>query len=211
MAIVDGTLIEMNLNMLMLAQQISMVFQYEVVGIGPGVSAVQIAEAYWNNIKVTTRALSQAAGFTLPFKTITIRELNDPAGAYATYDIPFAEQAGTRSSGSGDAMPPFVAVGVRFVVGTRATRPGQKRVPFVLEGDNISGQLQSGMQGIVQTWCGVMTNIMNLGAPAALTGLQPIVVRKDAGGFVTAYQNVTGFLVNGNLTTQNSRKIGRGI
>jgi hypothetical protein len=211
MTIVDDSLVEISLNMVSLGQQMAMVFQYQVNGIAPSVTAVQIAEAWWNNVKVSTRALAQTGVFAAPFRTVLIRELNNPTGDYATYDIPPAEQAGTRSSGSGDAMPPFVAAGMRLVVGSRATRPGQKRVPFVTEGDNIAGALVAGYVGLMQTWGGVITSLFNLGAPAALTGLQPIVTRKDANGYVTAYQPITGYLVAQNITSQNSRKIGRGI
>lgn len=211
MAIVDGSLIEITLNMVQLAQQSALVFQYEVVGIAPGVTPVQIAEAWWSDVKASTRALAQTALFGLPFRTVVIRELNNPAGDYATFDIPPAEQGGTRTTGSGEAMPPFNAVGVRLVVGTRTTRPGQKRLPFLTEGDNLSGALGAGMVGLVQTWAANQTALIDLGAPAALTGLQPIVTRKDAQGFVTAWQPVTGYLINPNITSQNSRKIGRGI
>jgi hypothetical protein len=210
MAIGPGSLLEISLNMVYLAQQCSMVFQYWVETYPLGVSPVQTAEAWWNHVKVPTRALAQTS-LPIPFRNVKIRELNDPAGAYATFDIPAGEQIGTRSSGSGDNMPPYVGVGVQLVVGTRSTRPGQKRHPFVTEGDNIAGALQTSLNVLTSTWAGVMTTNMLLGAPAATAQLRPIVTRKDNAGFVTAYQDITGFLVNPNLTTQNSRKIGRGI
>lgn len=209
MAIVTGTQIEITLNMLVLSQQVAMVFQYLVDPLAGAPNAVQIAEAWWNHVKVTTRGLAPS-GYGSTFKTVRLREMNNLAGDYAEYDIPVGEQIGTRATGSGDLMPPFAAVGVRLVVGSRLTRPGQKRIPFMTEGDTISGVLQAAILTSVTTWCNTVTVPMLLGAPAAATELDPIVVRKDPSGFVTAYQRVTGFLINGNVTTQNSRKYGRG-
>lgn len=211
MTITTGSLVEISLNELVLGQQMSQVFQYRVLGMLPTVSAVQLAEAWWNHTKTTTRALCQGATFASPFKTVLIREMNDSAGDYATFDIPVVEQTGTRTSGSGEAMPPYVSTATRLVVGSRTTRPGQKRMPFVLEGDNVSGLLQADLLGKTQTWAALITATMTLGAPAATVELHPIVCRKDAAGFVTAYQDITGYLVNGYLSTQNSRKYGRGI
>ena len=210
MTIGANSLIECSINGTYLAQQWSMVFQYQIGDFVGTPTAVQIAEAYWNDIKTTTRALA-ATGLLTAFQTVKLRELNNPAGDYATYDIPVGEQAGTRTTGTGDGMPPYVAVGVQLVVGTRTTRPGQKRMPFVTEGDNANGALGASLKTITQTWAAHMIFVMVLGAPAALTELEPIVVRKDVNGFVTASQFITGYIVNNNLTTQNSRKIGRGI
>jgi len=57
----------------------------------------------------------------------------------------------------------------------------------------------------------VMAAGMILGAPAALVQLDPIVTRKDATGAVTAHQPVTGFLIASQVTSQVSRKPGRGV
>lgn len=94
---------------------------------------------------------------------------------------------------------------------TRATRPGQKRLPFLCEVDNIDGYVQAILTNLTVSWAQVITQRMVLGAPAALEVLQPIVTRKNAQGAVLASQPVTGYLVNPLVTTQNSRKLGRGI
>lgn len=210
MTIGSGSKIEISLNMLYLAQQCAMVFQYEVVDFPTTPPAVAVAEAWWNNVKASTRALAMTS-LSTPFRNVKIRELNNPAGDYATFDIPVAEQTGTRTTGSGDNMPPYVSTAVQLVVGSRLTRPGQKRPPFVTEGDNVSGAVGSSLLLATQTWAGVMTSVFSLGAPAALSSLRPIVAKKDANGFVVASQPITGYIVSPNLSTQNSRKIGRGI
>ena len=210
MAITTGSLIEIALDMNVLGNQNMNVYQYEAGTIPPSILAVHIAEAWWNHVKVAYRALATSA-FSTPFQSIRIRELNNNAGDYAEYDIPTAEKSGTRASPSEPtAMPPFSAAGVRLVVGTRLTRPGQKRLPFLTEGDNSVGLLGSAYTALTVTLMNILVANMTLGAPAATAVLKPVVTRKDAQGFVTAYQPVTGFLVNADVTTQNTRKFGRG-
>lgn len=209
MTITTGSYCEITLNMLWLNQQSLNVFQYAVAVPGAPPGAVQIAEAWWLHVKAVYRALS-APGQGNVFKTVRIRELNNDVGDYAEYDIPLADQAGVRGSSPGEPMPPFAAAGVRLVVGTRATRPGQKRLPFVYEVDSNAGVMQSALLTLMNSWAGLMTVQLTLGAPAALTALTPIVCKKNSEGFVTDAQDVTGYLINQNITTQNSRKIGRG-
>lgn len=210
MAIGLDTILEFSLNTIYLAQQTAMVFQYKVELMPDPGTAAEWAEGWWNFVKTTTRALCQSdqAGV---FRNVKMRIPSQPDGEYGTYDIPSGEQAGTRSTGSGGQMPPYVAVGVQLVVGTRVTRPGQKRMPFVTEGDNTAGAVGAALITSTAAWCAVITNSMTLGAPVSGNKLIPVVVSKDASGAVTASQPITGYLINPNLTTQNSRKIGRGI
>src|SRR5215207_189886 len=126
MTIANGSLVEMVINMTSLSQQTLNVYQYQIVGFPGTPSAVQVAEAYWNNIKGAYRAVV-SVGLGNVFTSIRIRELNNPSGDYAEYDVPTAEKVGTRATPAGDTLPPNLSVCVRLVVGTRATRPGQKR------------------------------------------------------------------------------------
>jgi len=210
MAISVGSLVEFVINMRYQAQETLNVWQYEVTTWPGSVSAVQGAEGYWNHIKATLRAL-QLASQPDTFISIKIRELNNVAGDYAEYDVPTAEKVGTRANPAGaELLPPFGAAGVRLVVGSRLTRPGQKRYAFLTETDNIAGVLQSAYRTLLVAHMNIMTVNLVLGAPAATCTLVPIVTKKDATGFVTAHQNITGYLINGNITSQNSRKFGRG-
>lgn len=210
MTIHVSSLCEIDLSMIHIGQSCHMVYQYYCQNVPAGVTAVQIAEGWWNHVKASHRALASVTLGNV-FVSVKIRELNNAAGDYAEYDIPVAEKVGTRANPGGDLLPPNLATGVRLVVGTRETRPGQKRAPFMFEADQASGANSATWMALVNTWAGVITNTMTLGAPAALTELRPIVVGKDATGFVVRDQFITGFLVNPNTTTQNSRKIGRGI
>lgn len=208
MAIYADDKLEIVVNMVSLSQQTLNVWQYNVGGWPGTVSLVQGLEGYWNHVKAAYRGIIPAALGNV-FVSLKGRKLNDPAGDYAEFDIPTAERAGTRSASS-DALPPFNAAGVRLVVGTRATRPGQKRFPGVMEGDNVAGVLGVTYTTPLITLMNLMVAEMTLGAPAALVVLEPIVTRKDALGNVTASQPVTGYLINPQISSQNTRKVGRG-
>lgn len=211
MAIGAGSIIEIAINMRGYGggMQFLNVYQYNVNSWPLSVTAAQAAEAWWNHVKTTYRAIVPTTA-TDWFRTVRITELNNPVGDFAEWDVPIGEQAGTRTT-STESMPPFTAVGVRLLVGARSTRPGQKRFLPVTEQDNVNGVLQAGLRGVIVNLMNVLTADITLGAPAATVSLTPIVTRKNAAGTVTAQQQIIGYLVNNDLTTQNSRKFGRGV
>lgn len=211
MAIGGGSLIEVGLHMAFLSNAaVYNVWQYEVEGtFGPS-SASQFGEAWWNHVKDEYRAICSANAS--PFRTVLVRELNEPAGAYGEYAIPTAEWSGTRPAPAGDWLPSYVGVGVRLTVDTRVTRPGQKRFSFLTESDSDGTYVQTDYATRLATLMGVMSGQMVLGDPAVGATLNPIVVRKDpATGVVTAHQNISGYIINNALTSQVSRRVGRGI
>jgi len=210
MGIPTGSLIEVSLVQTYLAQQVLNVFQYAVdVPVGDA-DPVAVGNAWWNAVKAAYRALPQSSMGNV-FDSVLVRQLNAPTGAYGQYAIPPAEQAGTRTpTGAPESLPPFVAAAVRLVVGSRVTRPGQKRFAFLNEADNTDGRLISSYVVPLQALMTILVADMLLGAPSALTDLHPIVVRKDAAGAVTAHQPVVGYIINPWISSQNTRKIGRG-
>lgn len=211
MSMSAGTLIEIVHVGTFFSQQVLTVWDFEIQEPGATGTMVQILEGYWNHIKATYRAMCQSTNgaFTM---TLRGRELNNSTGEYAEFDIPVGEQAGTRApTAQPDWLPPFSAVGARLTVGSRTTRPGQKRFSVVSEADSGNGGgLQAALKTAVQNYLTVAIAEMTLGAPAALTIIKPVICRKNAAGAVSAHQSITGFLVNNNVTTQNTRKIGRG-
>lgn len=211
MAIPDNALIEVSLRMQWLAQSVFNVFQYQVSGVVVPPTAPEVGEAWWNHVKSAYRALA-VTGTSATFETVTVRTLNDPSGDLGEFAVPSGERQGTRAAGAlGDFMPSYVGCGVRLTVATRATRPGQKRLPFLTQGDVLNQALEAAWLTLATSWANVIDTNMVLGAPAAAVELIPIVVRKDSSGAVIAQQDVVGHLVNTNATTQVSRKIGRGI
>lgn len=210
MAIGVGSLIEVSLTCALQGQQAMNVWQYRVEVFPATISAGDIADGWWQHVKTTYRAVATSE-FASLFKTVSVRELDSATGEYGEYAIPAGETAGTRvSSGGAELMPPFVSAAVKLVVGTRLTRPGQKRLFGFVEGDNVSGYVNTGAVTAINNHMNIMAAGMVLGAPAALTGLQPAIVSKDAAGLPTNYQYVTGYLVNPAFSSQVSRKFGRG-
>lgn len=211
MSITVGSYIEIQLRHITQGIQMMNTFQYAVFELAGIPSAVNYGEAWWNAMKTTTRGLV-AATYGDVFQSVVVRELNNPTGEYGEFDIPPGEKAGTRSNPAQvDRMPPYVCAGVRLTVSSRATRPGQKRIPWLCESDQANGSLDTGFRTLTNSWCNVITAPYVLGAPALGVTLTPIITRKDQSGTVVAAQAVTGYVVNQYVTTQNSRKYGRGI
>lgn len=187
------------------------VFQYWCLAGTVTTDGADLGEAWWNHVKGVYRGLVVGAWGPF-FDSVVSRDLTDPTGLYGEFAIPSAERAGTRTAPAASQwLPTFNAVGVRLAVGTRVTRPGQKRLPILAEEDVVGQDVQAAILSLVNSWGLVMTANMVLGAPAALTSLDPVVVRKDATGAYVANQVITGFVVNPRATSQVSRKYGRGL
>jgi len=187
------------------------VWTYNVLEIIGTPTAGHYAEAWWNHVKTAYRALVPA-GYGNSFQSVLVRELGNSTGEYGEYGIPAGEQVGTRTGGTdNDFMPSFAAAGVRLTVGTRVTRPGQKRFPFLQQGDVNVNSLGTTFNGLLVTLMDIMEANMTLGAPAAGVVLVPAVVSLNADGSIRTSQLVTGYKINPFVTSQNSRKAGRGM
>lgn len=212
-SIIQGSHIQIALEMSSQNQQQMNIWYYEITEIAQGVTAHNIAEAWWAHVKAAYRATAVSTQAAFKFLSVTLRDDDNPTGDAATYAIPAGEQAGTRNApaGGSDLMPPFASATGRLHVGTRATRSGSKRFGFLYEADNVHGYLDAGFAGVVGGVLAVAADNMILGAPALLTGLMPVVKGKGASKPpVITYQPVTGWSVSPYVTTQNSRKFGRG-
>lgn len=210
MAIAVNSIIEFSLNMDHLGSRLMNVYTYKVAVLPGAVSAVAYGEAWWNHVKTAYRALSQSAAGPV-FTSVLVRDLSDSAGELAEYSIPTADRTGTRATTAApEALPNLNAVGMRLTVGTRVTRPGQKRIPFLTEADIAGDAVSATYVGLVQTLGGVVSARAILGAPAAGVAIDPVIVSRDATGAVTADQVVIGYNVNPYVTSQVSRKRGRG-
>lgn len=173
--------------------------------------AVGVGEAFWNDIKTDWRALH--VGYANDRTTSIFVSEPGITGAYGEFAVPTGEQLGTRTApGSGSYLPTFVAAGFRETVATRVTRPGQKRVWGLFEGDvDDDGAMAAGYTALLNTFAAHLTAPIILGVPVATGVLQPIVARIDvADGSVIAQQDVVGYLTNPYVTSQVSRKVGRG-
>lgn len=211
MAITTGSKISVALQMAFSGNVAMNIWQYSVLEIVGTPNAAHYAQAWWNHVKTAYRALALTA-WSPAFVSVRVSELVAGVGEYGEYGIPSAEQGGTRTAPT-DADPSvsFNAAGVRLTVGTNATRPGQKRFPFLTQQDQTGQTLGSAYTALLVTLMNTMTTNLTLGAPAAGVVLVPNVVRLNPDGSVAASQFVTGYSINPYVTSQVSRKQNRGI
>ena len=183
-------------------------FGNEVTG---SITAAHVGEAWWNDVKAAWRAMI-INDPSFQFNSVLVEELT-MGGQFGEFAIPAGERQGTRPLGSlGAWLPVFNAVGVRLVVASRATRPGQKRFPGLSEGDNEGGFVAAGFIALVNAVAAKYSSQLTLGAPALAEALIPVVARYVAGNPVPVVtQDVVGHMVSNVITSQVSRKPGRGI
>lgn len=210
MAISTGSKISMSLVYNFDSQICMNVWTYNVLELVGTPTAAQYAQAWWNHVKTAYRGIA-ALAWGPAFVSVKCAELGNPLGEYGEFGIPTVEKTGTRTNPTdADFLPNFNAAGVRLTVGTRITRPGQKRIPFLTQNDVLTNALQSGFITPLTALMDVMVANMTLGAPAAGVVLVPCVVGLNSDGSIRASQFVTGYLINPRVTSQVSRKVGHG-
>ena len=211
MALSVGSILQFSLSGIIYGQRVMNVWHFAIANQQGTPSIVNYAEAWWNHVKDEYRAIP-AAQYDTAFLNIHAVEADNLTGEAGDFPIPTGERAGTRSNQSTTFQPAFLAAGAKLNVATRATRSGQKRFYGLVEADVTDGILQSSIVTAMNDLLGIMTSTLSLGAPALGGGLRAVVARKDAvTGVVTATQNVTGYTISPNVTTQNTRKVGRGV
>ncbi len=194
-----------------LGQECENVFMYFTEGaVFVGVNAVQVAEAWWNDVKADFRAMIAGDATVCLLKSVVCRNLVS-GGELGEYAIPVGESLGTRSTaGLVAPVTGTLGAGVRLTVGNTSTRPGQKRFPFLWETDIDRNNIDATFLALVETFAAHIDSPLTLGAPVALGVLQPIVGGTVVGGFPTVYQDVVGHVTNPHITSQVSRKFGHG-
>lgn len=190
--------------------EVQHVWDYQIVNIpAPTITAANIGEAWWNHVKTVYRA-QMSGSFGVVFRRVRVTSLMSATGDAGEFGIPAAESQGTRTPPAGDLAPAFLAEGVRLNVETRLTRPGQKRFWGFHEADLVNDTIQAAFNTLVEAIPNSMLPGIVLGAPAATVGLDPMVVG-DVGTYPPVrYQPWTSISANIIVTTQNSRKRGRG-
>jgi hypothetical protein len=211
MAITEGSVLQISVTGQQNGQTIMNVWQFLVTGTFSGISAGAVANAFWQATKSTYRAIAPA-GYLLAFQKVFVEDISESLGDYGEYAVPTSEQPGTRDTGSSEGMPTFNAVGVKMVVATRVTRPGQKRFAYMTEQDSVSGAVSSTLVTAVDNLMNTMVGGLVLPSPALGMDLLAVVCKKDpATGDLITQQQVVSWLINPAVTSQVSRKSGRGI
>lgn len=210
MAIGAGSLIEVSIGGTMFNQLWMNNWTYEVAGELGGPTAANWGQAIWDAIKTPYRALV-ANIYGAAFQFVKVREMDSLTGEYGEYAIPAAEQGGTGGTSTVSYEATFVAAGVKLVVATRVTRPGQKRIPGARAEDSNSSMWQPAYVTKLNTFMNAVLTMGTLGSPALGSEAHLAVVRVDREtGLPTAHQPVVGYLVNPAQTSQVSRKLGVG-
>lgn len=116
---------------------------------------------------------------------------------------------------AGDTLPPFNAVSIQQVRQTRATRHGWKRIAGITEAQQDDGILLPGVVTGLQTAAEELWSlnpfVEDPNNSARVMGLQSIIWGGNDVGFpLGRYSGIAGFVVNPEITSQNTRKIGRG-
>jgi hypothetical protein len=171
----------------------------------------EILAAYWAHV--------QAAWHAIMYDDLAINSMNSILGEavggdldYAEYPIPEADRVGTKTVAEyGQPLPGTLAGAVRLTVGTRQTRPGQKRAPFIGEADINGNDLHPSYTDLLSDWGLTFSEQITLGAPAATAVLIPVITTFSGDPPALAdWQDVTGQIVNLYASSQVSRKRGHG-
>lgn len=211
MGITVGSVLQVSVSGQANGQLLMNVWQFEVTGTFSGISAGAVANAFWQATKTNYRAIAPA-GYTLAFQKVFVEDITEPLGEYGEYAIPTGEQPGSRDTGAAEGLPTFNAVGVKLVVATRVTRPGQKRFGYMTEADSVSGTVASGLVTAVDNLMNTIVGGLTLGVPALGMDLSCVICKKDpTTGELLESQPVVSWLINPSVTSQVSRKAGRGI
>lgn len=181
-----------------------------------GVSSVlftmdQALEGLWNDYKARWKALMSAERVVNTFDSLAGEQIGGTL-QFGEFAIPFADQLGTRGAGVTTTwLNSFSAVAVKQLVASRLTRPGQKRFPFLNESDVEGNQVSLATLPLFDALGGAFSQVSVLGAPALGMAVQPQVVHEPGvRDPVRHVQAITGWATNPNVSSQISRKLGRG-
>lgn len=208
---ITGSFVSLTTRYIWLGQRCENVAWYSPGGIAfLTATAAGVAEAYWNNVKDRYRAMVDDRVPAPVFVSVLCKEYGG-GGGLGEYGIPAGESAGTRAGATGELVTAALAGAMRLTVATTATRPGQKRFPFLTESDVQENDLTAPFLALMEAAHGIWDTELTLGAPVLAGVLVPAIVRLSPDGLtVTASQDVIGHVINPNVRTQVSRLFGRG-
>lgn len=158
---------------------------------------------FWDHVKAAWRAFV-ATDYNPWFDRIVIENLTNGLD-FGVYTITGAERAGTRSA-SGDFLGQWICAAVRMNVGSRLTRPGQKRFSPLYEGDQANGLLTSGMVTILTALGAVLDDHIDIGS-AGDGDARPIIYGEVNPNRIAVVENpIVSATVIQMTTTQRTRR-----
>lgn len=204
-----GDHIRVILRQTYLTQQVINVLHYEMVDTGT-LSAAAAAQAWWDDVKAAWRG---ATTTSIQFDRVDVYDNDNPLGEFGSYPIPSAERGGTY--GTND-FSPNIAAGFKLAVGNRTTKPGALRVAGMRSDGIDDGGNWLSSQVTVLNALGNAIEAFRPGAAGTIGGV--LVVYGAPHGPSTryparetaVYNPVLDVVLAPYMTTQNTRKYGRG-
>lgn len=208
MALPDGGLIRITLNQTHQGQQVRNVFWYRAEDAVGGDAALGVGQTFWEVVRTAWRNFTPNSPL-LTFDAVDVRYMDGDLD-YATYTIPEAERQGSRNVGSAQLMPVFVAANITLNPANRQVRPASKRIGGLVETDNNANQIEAGTRALLGALGTAFTTTLASGG--FIDFLTPVVVgMPNANRPTRLLIPIVSQQVGRNVTTQNSRKVGRGI
>lgn len=208
MAVAVGDIIEYTLQQTCMGSTLLNVFHYEATIVEPSVDYDDVASAFLN---VPYQGIKNCQATAVQYVRLLIRNL--------TNGIDIAETVLTDTGErSGEAATSMLAYGFRLNRSTAITRHGQKRIGGVSETD-LTGQVPTAGMLVI-----LADTADKFGEPALVDGtvdhdisLDPVIVGRFPTGHAQAGQldlskiNPVASAAFVSVTTQTSRKLGRGV
>lgn len=183
---------------------------------GTGATPTQLCESWWENFKAVWRPVVPPA---VTFDAILLEDL-DGDRDYVEYAIPTADRSGTAAPGTNALMPSFVAYGLKILPEGRLVRPGSKRIVGVNENaSNDYGVVTPTLVEQLQDIADLIPTTVEVGLGGILGFMHPVLVGFPHDESPVQHRPartervavpIASCVVNPVLTTQNTRKRGRG-
>lgn len=207
MTLTVGQVVRITDEQVLSSQQVINVYFYEITGIAPGdpLEIEEVSQGWWDAVKATLRACQAPS---LQHISVTAEALGGDKD-FHEYTIPPGERAGT-SGFIGQQSPTFESYSFTLVPATRQTRPGSKRIAGVnTDAVGDFGQVVPSQLAILEDFADVLGAPVNVGV-LGTSEISPIIYRPSDGINPPVKNPVVGVRVVSRVTTQNTRKIGRG-
>lgn len=207
MGTLAGGLIRITMNQTHHGQAVRNVFWYKAVDAVGGDAALGIGQTFWENVRTAWRAFLPTIQL-LTFDSVDVRYMDDDED-YAQYVVPDTERQGTRNVGASQLLPVFCAANITLNPANRKVRPASKRIGGLAEIDNAANTIEPTTRTLLQTLGNTFT--ATLASGGFIDFLEPVVVgMPNANRPARILVPIVSASPVRNVTTQNSRKIGRG-
>lgn len=199
-----GDIVRFNVAMTTVQQTARNIYYYRIEAAINSITGNELAEAFFNfQDTVIMNALSQ----TVTLNSVQVDNVTD--------GLSFGEFAASGFTGAitGEAMGPFIAYGYTLLRTNKLTRNGFKRFPGVVEDAQNNGAIQSSWVNYnrLLTIETQLAATLNLSGASGQVDVAPVIYGDvNANRPSPVWQYVSEAALSPRLTTQSSRKVGRG-